>query len=60
MKKMKGGYGKMPNEGKSMGGMMNKSMTNNGKSTGLRKEMSQRSDVMKKPSTDNRFPRGLS
>lgn len=58
----KGKYGRMPNEGKKGGDMggSGKAGSNHGKTGGLRKENSQRADVMKKPTTTNRYPNGLS
>ena len=53
-----GGGGRHNNQGG--GAKAGPGGTNRGKSGGLRKEDSQRADVMKKPSTTNRYPNGLS
>lgn len=59
---MKKDYGnsKMPNSGggKGMTPDSGSSGTNHGKSSGLRKEPSQRPDVMKAPSNKNHYPHG--
>lgn len=54
------GKSKMPNEGSGgSGGGGKGSGTNRGPNSGLRKENTQRADVLKKPSSKNPYPRGL-
>lgn len=51
-------YSKMPNEGKAKSGKMMYG-TNKGATGGLKKSSEMRADVVKTPTTTNRFPEGL-